>query len=359
MENDFGSWFHNQLSDRPSPNLNALGAPFDIGLRNTLPAHMSPCSNVLPSKENVPAFPFSGVPHFNVSQQLNEPHGWFYCLPRFRQAFTHAPNSVCKEKLSSDPNPDLGSAQKRFLVFDQSGDQTTLIFTPGVGSTPVQCLNPFGAKHDSVYDLNKIGLGTERETVLHRDPVLTYTYDENKKDDTGSEMYHEDTEEINALLYSDDDEYDDDGVYSDDDEVASTGHSPCAMTDYGKQEMLEESEEEVASTNGPSKRMKLFDGGYKMASFMDTATSVKSKRCFELEDDAESSCANGKKTLGEFGSFSGNKRSRKDKIRETVGILQSIIPGGDRKDSIGILDEAIDYLRSLKHKAKALGVDTL
>ncbi|KAI8550283.1 hypothetical protein RHMOL_Rhmol06G0093100 [Rhododendron molle] len=359
MENDFGSWFRHQLSDRQSPNLNALGTPFDIGLRNTIPAHMSPCPNVLPTKENAPAFPFSGVPHFNVGQQLNEPQGWFYCLPRFRQAFTPAPSSIFKEKPSSGPNPEAGCAQKRFLVFDQSGDQTTLMFSPGVGSPRVQCPTTFGPKLNNAFDLNNIGLGGERETRLHLEPILTCEYDENKKDDTGSEMYHEDTEEINALLYSDDDEYDDDGVYSEDDEVASTGHSPCGMTDDGKQELLEESEE-VAGSNGPTKRRKLFDVGYEVEPLMDTATSVKSKRCFGLEDDAESSCADSKnKGLGKFGSLSGNKRSRKDKIRETVDILQSIIPGGEGKDAIWILDEAIDYLRSLKYKAKALGVDTL
>ncbi|XP_058221298.1 transcription factor bHLH143-like [Rhododendron vialii] len=359
MENDFGSWFRHQISDRQSPNLNAMGTPFDIGLQNTIPAHMSPCPNVLLTKENAPVFPFSGVPHFNAGQQLNEPQGWFYCLPRFRQAFTPAPSSIFKEKLSSGPNPEAGCAQKRFLVFDQSGDQTTLMFTPGVGSSPVQCATTFGPKLDSAFDLNNVGLGTKRETRLHLEPILTCEYYENKKDDTGSEMYHEDTEEINALLYSDDDEYDDDGVSSEDDEVASTGHSPCGMTDDGKQELLEESEE-VASSKGPTKRRKLFDGGCEVEPLMDTATSVKSKICFDLEDDAESSCANSKnKGLGKFGSLSGNKRSRKDKIRETVDILQSIIPGGEGKDAIRILDEAIDYLRSLKYKAKALGVDTL
>ncbi|KAE9445196.1 hypothetical protein C3L33_22906, partial [Rhododendron williamsianum] len=52
MENDFGSWFRHQLSHRQSPNLNALGAPFNIGLRNPALALMS----LIPTKENAPAY---------------------------------------------------------------------------------------------------------------------------------------------------------------------------------------------------------------------------------------------------------------------------------------------------------------
>ncbi|CAL5379034.1 unnamed protein product [Camellia sinensis] len=102
----------------------------------------------------------------------------------------------------------------------------------------------------------------------------------------GSEI-HEDTEELNALLYSDD-EYGD-GDYSEDGEEASTGHSPSMMTLYA-----------------------LFDGGYDVPPLMNTAaSSVKPQKCFDYEDDAQSSCADGKNSgLGESGLFSGNKRSR-------------------------------------------------
>ncbi|PSS31597.1 Transcription factor like [Actinidia chinensis var. chinensis] len=364
MENDFGSWFQHQLSDWRSPNLKTLSPPFNVGQQNNIPARMSPCANVVSPNGNLPGFAFSGAPHFNASQQPNEPHGWFYCLPRFRQAFTPVQNSIFKAKISDGPcenhevvtpNPAPECAQKRFIVFDQSGDQTTLMFSSGI-ATPVQCPTSFGPKFNGAYDLNKIELGNDRGMNHYGEPVLTDEYNENHGDDVGSDM-HEDTEELNALLYSDDDDdaYDD----SEDDEVASTGHSPGTMMADEKQELLEESAE-VASFTGPTKRQKLFNGVYNVPSLMDTASSAKSKRCSDYEDDAESSCAEGKNQgLGEFGSLLGNKRTRKDKIRETVGILQSIIPGGKGKDAIVILDEAISYLRSLKHKAKALGVDTL
>lgn len=63
--------------------------------------------------------------------------------------------------------------------------------------------------------------------------------------------------------------------------------------------------------------------------------------------------------FGESGSLSGNQRSSKEKIRETISILESIIPDGKGKVTIVVIDEAIHYLRSLKDKAKALGLDTL
>ncbi|GMP45783.1 hypothetical protein CsSME_00014180 [Camellia sinensis var. sinensis] len=360
---DFGSWFHSQLSDRQSPNLNTLIAPFNPGQQNAIPACMSPCANLVSSNGTLPGPDFSGVPHSKVNPP-NEPHGWFYCLPRYRQAFTPVSNSILKQKIHAGahenckevvtPDPTSVCAQKRFLVFDQSGDQTTLIFGSRMG-TPVPCMTSWVPKLNSVYDLNKTQLGAERVNIQRPEPILTDEYNENHQDDVRSEM-HEDTEEINALLYSDNDDY------SEDDEEASTGHSPSTMTAYNKQELLEEGEE-VDSSAGPAKRMKLFDGGYDVPSLKDTATSsVKSKRCVRYEDDAESSCADGIKHCSrEFGSLVGNKRLRKEKIRETVSIIQSIIPGGNvkGKNAIVILDEAISYLKSLKHKAEALGIYSL
>jgi hypothetical protein len=131
------------------------------------------------------------------------------------------------------------------------------------------------------------------------------------------------------------------------------------MTAYDKQECLPEEIEEVASCGGPTKKMKLSDRGYDFPPFVDTASFVKPKRCFDYEDDAESSYTGGKNIgLGEqFVPLIGNKRLREDKIRETVRIMQNIVPGGKGKDVTSILDEAISYLISLKHKAMALGVD--
>ncbi|XP_048437380.1 transcription factor SAC51-like [Pyrus x bretschneideri] len=163
---------------------------------------------------------------------------------------------------------------------------------------------------------------------------------------------HEDTEELNALLYSDGD-----SDYTEDDEVTSTGHSPSTMTVHDKQNWFEE----VASSDGMNKKRKLFDEVYDhVRSVMDTASSKKHNRPLELEDDAESSCAcNRSSGLREVDSFTSNKKMRKEKIRETINILQNIIPDGKGKDAMVVLDEAIHYLKSLKLKAKALGLDSL
>jgi len=360
MEEDFGSWFLHQQSNWISPNLDSLAAPFNLGQQNSVPACMSHCANV--GSTVFPWSPFSGFPHSKAIQP-SEPHGWFNFSPRFQQAFTPLPSTTFHEKIPAGPDGNSveviqtdakasGRDQKRFLVFDQSVDQTTLVFSSGI-DTPVQCLTSLGPKLNNTYHSNVSELGTGKDAIRCAGPILTDECNEYQRDDSESEM-HEDTEELNALLYSDDDD-----EYVEDDEEASTGHSPSTMTAYDKQECLPEEIEEVASCGGPTKKMKLSDGGYDFPPFVDTASFVKPKRCFDYEDDAESSYTGGKNIgLGEqFVPLIGNKRLREDKIRETVRIMQNIVPGGKGKDVTSILDEAISYLISLKHKAMALGVD--
>jgi hypothetical protein len=197
------------------------------------------------------------------------------------------------------------------------------------------------------FDLNREIPGAKGQN-FHLGPIAN---DEFVEDD-GIDM-HEDTEELNALLYSDD------GSVCSEDEVTSTGHSPSTMTTHDRRDWFDGSAEEVASSNGSNKKRKLFDGGYTDApSLKDTATSVKPTRCFGHEEDVESRCDNGTNSLShEMGSESGNKRMRKENIRETMSILQNLIPGGKGKDAIVVLEEAIQYLKSLKFKAKALGLD--
>ncbi|XAR62102.1 hypothetical protein NMG60_11016722 [Bertholletia excelsa] len=149
--------------------------------------------------------------------------------------------------------------------------------------------------------------------MLHLEPILADEYNENCWDDTESEM-HEDTEELDALLDSDED----DDYCSEDDETASTGHSPSIMTGNVKKEWLE-CAEEVASSVGPSKKLKRLDRSYDAPHLTDTASSLKQQKCSEYEDDdAESSYAGGQnQDLREPGPLLGNKRSRKEKIQET------------------------------------------
>ncbi|KAF2298724.1 hypothetical protein GH714_026246 [Hevea brasiliensis] len=322
MGEDWGSWFHQQQFDWQSPNLNYLGAPYNLGQQYTAPSFMNSGTDMVSIKGTLPVYPPPELSHLHVGQ-AEEPHGWFYRLPCFRQAFMPALNSGLKEKLVTVPCVDHkeaiapkvepGCHQKKFLVFDQSGDQTTLIFSSGTGA-PVQCFTSWSPNPIAAYNLKREDHGTKEN--IHLEAISANQFGGKNDTELQSDM-HEDTEELNALLYSDDD-----SDSTDDDEVTSTG-------------------------------------GYSvLPALMDTASSMKPIRSCEFEDDAESRCEDGLDwTSGEMNSEPTKKRIRKERIRETVSILQNIIPGGKGKDATVVLDEAINYLKSLKLKAKALGLD--
>ncbi|XP_022768417.1 transcription factor bHLH145-like [Durio zibethinus] len=351
-----GSWFPQQQFDWQSPNLNSVAAPHPLGQQSSNPQFINFSTSMVSTTGTSPVYASTELPHLEVGHVI-EPRGWFYCLPRYPQVFVPASNSPLKEQLPSSPYenhmeniiPKAGSgcARKRFLVFDQSGDQTTLILSSALG-TPIKCLTSWGPKFPSACNFNREDPIAKVNPNLQSRPISTDVFDDNRTD-VQSEM-HEDTEELNALLYSDDD-----SDYTEDEEVTSTGHSPGIMTAYDEQ--FEGGTEEVASSTGLTKKRKLLDSSNDYVPLhMDTA----SNRCSEYEGDSDSSRANGQ-NLGsdDMDSSSGNKKIRKDKIRDTVSILRNIIPGGGGKDAIMVLDEAIDYLKSLKLKAKTLGLNTL
>ncbi|KAL3504845.1 hypothetical protein ACH5RR_034686 [Cinchona calisaya] len=358
MEKDLGSWFHPQHSC-----LNYLSAPLDVVRQNSA-AYMNPYTNGHSVNGTYPSFTISGLSQSKGSHP-SQPCDWSYFLPRFRQAFVPGMNSLQKENLPSEPtekcgrtgspNGGTGCTQKKFLVFDQCDGKTTLIYNSGLGA-PMQCPTPWNPKPPAPYDPVMEDFGNKKDVFPNFAPFTNYgLHEETQRDDADSEM-HEDTEELNALLYSDDENDDDD----DDDEVTSTGHSPSTMTEHGIQEWLGERGEEVASSDSPTKRRKLLSGDYAVPSPVNAPSSEKPYKLSDIEDDAESNCGNFDNQVSEeSNSISGNKRSRKEKIRETVSILQSMIPGGRGKDGMVVIDEAIHYLKSLKDKAKSLGLDAL
>ncbi|KAG6705246.1 hypothetical protein I3842_07G170800 [Carya illinoinensis] len=364
MGGDCGTWLPQLHFNWQSRNLNSTRAPLEIGQRNPLSAFINSGTNMAPLDGAVPVYPSSKLPHSWIGQ-ANEPRDWFHYGPHFHQSFTPAlNNSIAEGRLPANtyescrqaftPNAGSECAQKRLLVVDQSRDQTTLIFTSGIG-TPVQCLTSWSPKPSAVCNLDGNELGIKGDSNHFSGPLLTEEFNENPLIDGQSEM-HEDTEELNALLYSDND-----SDYTEDGEVTSTGHSPCSMTAQDEKDWLEGSTEEVASSAGPTKKRKLFDGVYcGVPSLMDTASSMNANKSSECEDDAESSCANDNNVVSrEMGSISGNKRMKRERIRETVNILQSIIPGVSSKDALVVLDQSIHYLKSLKLKAKALGLNAI
>ncbi|KAK7301128.1 hypothetical protein RJT34_11989 [Clitoria ternatea] len=341
-------------------------------------------ANVVSRNETMPTYVSSGLPHSQLGHYSSEPHGWFYCLPRFRQGFTMPARNLTaaekppaghvkgsREEIAFVPNDESSFPQKQFLVIDQTGDQTTLVYSSRFGG-PVECLASWDSKHHGCNNLNNHELLSLRRDVNHVVGLgLTLddkTVDENQgTNDIESEM-HEDTEEINALLYSDSDGY---STEDEDDEVTSTGHSPSTMTAHDNNQ--EDSDrvivvEEVASSlGGEMRKRKLLDGKVNHddnMQFMDTASSINRKRHrpFEVEDDAESRCSSGgnyTQGSGELGSFSRHKKMRKEKIQDVLSILQCIVPGGKDKDPIDLLDEAIHCLKSLKLKARELGLNAL
>ncbi|KAL2317650.1 hypothetical protein Fmac_031526 [Flemingia macrophylla] len=368
MGEDRGNWIPELHFDWQSPNLSSFdAAPFDLGKQNGTSAAMNPGANMVTKNATMPDYVSSPMPHSQLGHS-GEPRGWFYCLPRFRQGFTiPARNFNAEEKLPPDhgkrfrgkevaPNGEPGFPRKQFLVIDQTGDQTTLVYSSAFGG-PVE----YNLKLHSSNNLNNgnelLSLRTDVNRVVGLGPTLDDKVDEiqGSDDDIESEM-HEDTEEINALLYSDSD-----GFSSDDDEVTSTGHSPSTMTTHNNQEEPDRgTAEEVASSIGESKKRKLcYDDDMQL---MDTASSLNGKRLFEMGDDAESRCSNGgnsSRGSGEMASLSGNKKMRKEKIQDVLSILQYLVPGGKDKDPIELLDEAIRCLKSLKLKAKELGLDAI
>ncbi|WOH02701.1 hypothetical protein DCAR_0522090 [Daucus carota subsp. sativus] len=352
MEEGIGSWYVHQQNNGQSSNFNILNAPYCLGQQSTSPSHMNSCYNLVynlvSTNGSMPIHGSFGLPQAEISQQF-EPRNWSYCLPRFRQAFTPVLNTASPYKNCGDPvASNAQSTPKRFLVFDQSGDQTTLMFSSGI-SSPVNNMPSWRPKASNTFTLY------EELKSKHKagNPSRTFSYNANDEQDyeiDGQSEMHENTEELDALLYSDDE-----GEYSEDEEEASTGHSPS--TPDNKRVWFDESAEQVSSSSRPAKKQRVSGGDHDVPSLIDTASSLKSHRCIEHEDTAESSCGNVNNVIGELNPASADQRYKMENIRNTISILESIIPDGKGKNSIAVLDDAIQYLRSLKDNAKALGLN--
>ncbi|KAK6805485.1 hypothetical protein RDI58_003270 [Solanum bulbocastanum] len=249
----------------------------------------------------------------------------------------------------SPPTDASTSSQKRFLICDQSGNQTRFFFSQGRPAeneiiTPKEVFGAYGLHQNE--NLNAVV-----EQRSHVKPVIGEKSDESYVNGEESNT-HEDTDDINALLFSSDDiEGDeDDDVYGEDDEVTSTDRSPCAKQGCcgcGEHEQQSvELTEEVASSDGTCKRLRLLDGGYKKSSYIESRWP---------NDDVEARCVRGSlPSSGKDKDSSLSTRERKVKIHETLRILESLIPGIKSKDPLLVIDEAINYLKSLRGKAEAL-----
>ncbi|MED6172779.1 hypothetical protein PIB30_053112 [Stylosanthes scabra] len=369
MGEDCGTWLPHMQFGQQSPNLSLFSFPSNAWNQNGISSTaVNSGINFISRNETMPAYGLPSMPNLPLGHS-NEPHRWFYCLPRSRQELTRAPNYAAEEKLLADcvkglrgkfaPYGDSGSPQKQFLVIDQRVDQTTVVYGSKFGS-PNECLPSWHSKlHGTNYLNGEFPLETD---LTHPNgPIVADKVNENLGTGVESEM-HEDTEEINALLYSDSDGYSTGNEDDDDDEVTSTGHSPSTMTTHDNPEKIRVIEE-VASSIGRTKKRKLSDGYHDDLQFIGTANSLNLKnKSFAMEqDDAESRCSNCYNGRSEeMESLSANKKMRKEKIRELLNVLQSMIPDGPDKvkdkDPAMLLDDAIRCLKYMKVKAKELGL---
>ncbi|XP_073310823.1 transcription factor bHLH143-like [Primulina huaijiensis] len=345
MDKDSGSWSH----------YNSLGSSYDIVLPNTEPARRKLYSVEYPTMRIGPSFPSSEMQQLkasepNSSHALNSFHLWH----RLHPSFTSILFCASRENFLSDtihleqkrsPKNCAAPPQKRFLVFDQSGDITTLVYG-SMMENPVQygaCLVP---NPPPSADNNQI----EDEPMKIFDPLNPIMNDKRIEDHSRNDMDHEnleDTEELNALRCSDSDSY-----YLNDDEEMSTGRSPSTMT---HNQTCEETCEEANSFTGPTKRQKLLDGNCDLPFLRRTCSSPKNYACTTLDDEAESTCRDNFSSE-EFGSLSCNKR--KERTQETLSILQCIFPNLQGNNPVAFIGKTIQYLRTLKVEAKALGYDS-
>ncbi|KAG8364151.1 hypothetical protein BUALT_Bualt19G0097100 [Buddleja alternifolia] len=250
--------------------------------------------------------------------------------PYFKSSHFPLSNGI---RVTDKPVDASFAPQKRFLIFDQSGNDTRLFFSPVF--SPQNRVFPSKTPAFANGPSEKVAARVEEK------------WGENNLSDEEGDM-REDSEEIDALLYSDsDDEYDDDDD-DENDEVTSTGHTPFEIDE----KLLEE---EVASCDGSPKRQKLLNGKYKKSSFGESPLLNRAISC-NYEDDGEHSSY--RISYDDDDDLDSSKRETKVKIRQALKMLENIIPGlNSSKDPLSIIDKAITYLKSMKTEAESLGLN--
>ncbi|KGN53734.1 transcription factor bHLH143-like isoform X1 [Cucumis sativus] len=298
-------------------------------------------------------FAIPPLPSFEV-EQLNVIQGSRHCLsPHFQNSrgtfisyqnekesmhYAHAGPSGMPVSKSNN-----GSYPKGFLIFDQSGNQKRLMYAP---MCPVY-FPSIVTENKCCGWLEEKGAVRDINSVKYSPNTLS---NENYVADGESSEMHENTEEIDALLYSD---YDGTGCSSDD-EVTSTGHSPEMINEHcEKEEQCQETTTEVASSDVPRKRQRLHDGGY-IKSLPIATGSCARVESQNYANDAESSCGMVHKEEAGADIDFCYCSCKKDRIEETLRVLESLVPGAKGKDPLLVIDEAINYFEVLKTRSLLL-----
>ncbi|OIW10450.1 hypothetical protein TanjilG_00388 [Lupinus angustifolius] len=319
-----------------------------------LPAYAKSTAGIFPAVSAFPGFTAPAIPSLKT-ELTNEVHQGFVQSPNPEPSLkeTHTGRAL--------QNANHASLQNKLLIFDHSGNMTRLVYgpvVPLVHSTIVTA-----TKFAQGYGVNVEGKARNKDQKFIANYSLPEVPDKDRTAHEESEM-HEDTEEINALLYSDDDdEYDDDYDNDDDNnEVTSTGRSPLeTKRTHLMEEQFEDTNEDIASSDWPNKRLKSIDGGYNISlSPVDCASSLRLNEMPECVSDAESKLSSGcahcvEKTVAD-NSMVDDIQLKTDKIRESLKVLESLIPGTKGKEPLLVIDGTIQYLKSLMSQTGANGV---
>nr|GMD02747.1 transcription factor bHLH143-like [Ipomoea batatas] len=300
-----------------SPNLSHVSALLQLRQQVNLPSF--PNSSAFTANALSPGIStlLNGSPNLEAAQ-TNETNGVF--LPMLPDLNILPPPATNNQYLSESqpagrrvlPIDTSGPSRKKFLIFDQSGDQTRLFIGPSF--SPQNEL--LSKKIVGNYGSQPENLGTLSGHSSPMKPIIE--------------------EPLNRTHGS----------------LTSTGHSPFMVTESisDHQQQLRQLSEDITSSDGSSKRQRLHDGGYKK-SFTHTATSATVPKSCTNVDDGESSC------VKESNSHMCN-REKKIRIRETLRVLQSLILDiNSNNDPLLVIDEAINYLKFMKLKVKEMGIE--
>lgn len=343
-----------------SPYLNCSGTLLEPNLCG-LPAYLNGNACNFPRHDTFPGLSFPAFSSLGT-EQTNELQG-FLQYPNHHWAgdsrdIKAGTEQQLKERLNGGgmQNENPQSSQKKLLIFDQSGNKTRLFYSPvfPLAQSPIDVPTRFAHVSDENEEGQAVNVGEKYPFKC----ALPEDSDENHINSEESEM-HEDTEEINALLYSDEDVED----YIDDDEVTSTGCSPLSIKrTHTMLKQFENMKEEIASSDQPNKRLKLIDDGYKKrSSSINSSCSVRLNESCEYVSDAESKYSSGqrysaKHTRGEGNSAVCDIQLKKDKIHESLRVLENLVPGAKGKQPLLVIDGTIEYLKSLMSQTGTLGL---
>ncbi|RXH98990.1 hypothetical protein DVH24_011315 [Malus domestica] len=65
------------------------------------------------------------------------------------------------------------------------------------------------------------------------------------------------------------------------------------------------------------------------------------------------------KSSGVGSSSSCNSERKRQKTKKMVRALRGIVPGGNETNTVAVLDEAVQYLKSLKVELQKIGIENL